>query len=83
MEEIGKRAKEAAKTVQYLGQEQKKEGLHAAAEELLMQQEYLLAENEKDIQAAKGNGMKDSLVDRLHLTHERIGRRIKTDCRAS
>ena len=64
MEEIGKRAKEAAKTVQYLGQTRKNEGLCAAAEELLRQQEYLLAENEKDIQAAKANGMKDSLVDR-------------------
>ena len=72
MEEIGKRAKEAAKTVQYLGQTRKNEGLCAAAEELLRQQEYLLAENEKDIQAAKANGMKDSLVDRLRLTPGRI-----------
>lgn len=72
MEEIGKRAKEAAKTVQYLGQERKNEGLCMAAEELLIQQEYLLAENEKDIQAAKVNGMKDSLVDRLRLTQKRI-----------
>lgn len=72
MEEIGKRAKEAAKTVQYLGQERKNEGLCMAAEELLIQQKYLLAENEKDIQAAKVNGMKDSLVDRLRLTQKRI-----------
>ena len=72
MEEIGKRAKEAAKTVQYLGQKRKNEGLCMAAEELLIQQEYLLAENEKDIQAAKVNGMKDSLVDRLRLTQKRI-----------
>ena len=72
MEEIGKRAKEAVKTVQYLGQTRKNEGLCAAAEELLRQQEYLLAENEKDIQAAKANGMKDSLVDRLRLTPGRI-----------
>lgn len=72
MEEIGKRAKEAAKTVQYLGQERKNEGLCMAAEELLIQQKYLLAENEKDIQAAKINGMKDSLVDRLRLTQKRI-----------
>ena len=72
MEEIGKRAKKAAKTVQYLGQERKNEGLCMAAEELLIQQKYLLAENEKDIQAAKVNGMKDSLVDRLRLTQKRI-----------
>lgn len=72
MEEIGKRAKKAAKTVQYLGQKRKNEGLCMAAEELLIQQKYLLAENEKDIQAAKVNGMKDSLVDRLRLTQKRI-----------
>lgn len=72
MEEIGKRAKEAAQTVQYLGQKRKNEGLCMAAEELLIQQKYLLAENEKDIQAAKVNGMKDSLVDRLRLTQKRI-----------
>ncbi len=72
MEELGTRAKKAAKTVQYLGQTQKNTGLRMAADELIARQEYILEENEKDIREAQENGMKPSLVDRLCLTRERI-----------
>ena len=72
MEELGMRAKKAAKTVQYLGQTQKNTGLRMAADELIAQQEYILEENEKDIREAQANGMKPSLVDRLCLTRERV-----------
>ena len=72
MEELGMRAKKAAKTVQYLGQTQKNTGLRMAADELIARQEYILEENEKDIREAQENGMKPSLVDRLCLTRERI-----------
>lgn len=72
MEELGMRAKKAAKTVQYLGQTQKNTGLRMAADELIAQQEYILEENEKDIREAQENGMKPSLVDRLCLTRERV-----------
>lgn len=72
MEELGMRAKKAAKTVQYLGQTQKNMGLRMAADELIAQQEYILEENEKDIRKAQENGMKPSLVDRLCLNRERV-----------
>lgn len=72
IEELGMRAKKAAKTVQYLGQTQKNTGLRMAADELIAQQEYILEENEKDIREAQENGMKPSLVDRLCLNRERI-----------
>ena len=72
MEELGIRAKKAAKTVQYLGQTQKNTGLRMAADELIAQQEYILEENEKDIREAQENGMKPSLVDRLCLNRERV-----------
>ena len=72
METLGKRAKEASKTIQYLGQDMKNTGLRLAADELVAQTPFLLAENEKDILAAEANGMKPSLVDRLRLTPERI-----------
>lgn len=72
MEELGMRAKKAAKTVQYLGQTQKNTGLRMAADELIAQQEYILEENEKDIREAQENGMKSSLVDRLCLNWERV-----------
>lgn len=72
MLDIGKRAKKASATVQFLGQEKKNEGLRKAAEALLRQEEAILKENEKDICAAKETGMKESLIDRLRLTHERV-----------
>ena len=72
MEDLGMRAKKAAKTVQYLGQTQKNMGLRMAADELIAQQEYILEENEKDIREAQENGMKPSLVDRLCLNRERV-----------
>ena len=72
METLGKRAKEAAKTIQYLGQDKKNTGLRLAADELVAQTTFLLEENEKDIQAANANGMKASLIDRLRLTPQRI-----------
>ena len=72
METLGKRAKEASKTIQYLGQDMKNTGLRLAADELVAQTPFILAENEKDILAAEVNGMKPSLIDRLRLTPQRI-----------
>ena len=72
MENLGKRAKEAAKTIQYLGQDKKNTGLRLAADELVAQTTFLLEENEKDILAAEESGMKPSLIDRLRLTPQRI-----------
>lgn len=72
MENLGKRGKEAAKTIQYLGQDKKNTGLRFAADELVAQTVFLLKENEKDIQAAEAAGMKVSLIDRLRLTSDRI-----------
>lgn len=70
--EIGKRAKSVSAQVQHLSQNQKNEGLRRVAEELENQKSYLMAENEKDIEKAKKDGMKASLIDRLRLTEERI-----------
>lgn len=72
MEMLGKQAKDAAKLIQYLTQDQKNAGLCFAAEELIAQTDFLLAENEKDVLVAQENGMKASLVDRLRLTPQRI-----------
>lgn len=65
-------AKKASRKIAILGQEEKNKGLICAAEELLAQTEQILAGNQKDIDAAKEKGMKDSLIDRLSLTRERI-----------
>lgn len=65
-------AKKASRKTALLGQEEKNKGLICAAEELLAQTEQILAGNQKDVDAAKEKGMKDSLIDRLSLTIERI-----------
>ncbi len=72
MEKIGRRAKEASKTVQLLGQEEKNRGLCSVAKELRKQKDYILEENAKDVKRAKEQGVKPALVDRLSLTPDRI-----------
>lgn len=72
LESLGKKGKEAATLLNKLGQNEKNKGLEAVAEALLQKQSYLLDANEKDIIVAKEKGMKESFVDRLRLTKERI-----------
>ena len=55
-----------------LGVKRKNEGLEAVAKALILHQDKILAANEKDVKKAKENQMKESLVDRLSLTEERI-----------
>lgn len=69
---LGKRAKDASRLCAKLGTEEKNRGLLAAAEELCSQSAYLLEENEKDLKAAEEKGVKQSLIDRLRLTGQRI-----------
>jgi len=56
-----------------LGQTDKDRGLLAVAEALSYRQDEILAANEEDVKQAHMNGMKESLIDRLRLTKERIG----------
>ena len=72
MEAIGRQAKEAVRRVQLLGQTEKNRGLRTVAEMLCDRSAFILEENEKDIERAKEQGMKESLIDRLRLTPERI-----------
>lgn len=72
MEILGKRAKAAAREGAKLGTDAKNRGLISVADELCRQKEFLLEENEKDVQAAEEKGVKSSLIDRLRLTEERI-----------
>lgn len=72
MEALGKRSKAAAAKLGIMGQDQRNKGLLCAADMLESSATFLLEENQKDIDIAKQNGMKASLVDRLMLTQERI-----------
>ena len=55
-----------------LGTAEKNKGLCAVADELIMQQELILAENQKHLKAAEEKGVKQSLIDRLALSEKRI-----------
>lgn len=72
MEILGERAKAASRMAAKLGTEEKNRGLLAVARELRGETAYILAENEKDLQEAREKGVKESLIDRLELTVQRI-----------
>lgn len=72
METLGKRAKEASRLCAKLGTAEKNKGLLRVADELCYRSAYLLEENEKDLKAAEEKGVKQSLIDRLRLTQQRI-----------
>ena len=50
----------------------KNKALLAMADALLAKADYIIEANNKDMQAAKENGMRESMQDRLRLTPERI-----------
>lgn len=72
LEQIGTAAKSAAAIMNRLTVVKKNAGLSEAAEQLVANAEEILQANEKDLAAAKQAGMKESLLDRLALTRERI-----------
>lgn len=72
LEEMGIAAKAAAAKMNRLPVLEKNGGLSFAAEELVRCADDILRENEKDIEQAQKAGMKESLVDRLRLTKDRI-----------
>ena len=69
---LGIRAKNASRLCAKLGTKEKNRGLLAVAGELCARSTYLLEENEKDLRAAEEKGVKQSLIDRLRLTEQRI-----------
>lgn len=72
LEEIGRKAKKASREMNRLGVTEKNKGLEAVAEALEAGCDRLLQENCLDVEKAKESGMKESLVDRLTLTEQRI-----------
>jgi glutamate-5-semialdehyde dehydrogenase len=70
--EKAKKLKKAAKSLGMLTTKQKNEALRKVAEHLLTNQEWILAENQKDIQSGKENGLSEPLLDRLLLTKNRV-----------
>ena len=71
LEEMGARAKAAARILASAGR-QKEAALKAAAQALLEHRAELLSANEEDCRAGAENGMGKSRLDRLRLTETRI-----------
>ena len=72
MADIGQKAKSAALTLATVSSESKNKALMFAVENLWQTREHILAENQKDILAAKANGISSSFLDRLTLDEARI-----------
>ncbi len=65
-------AKEASRTLALSDTESRNRILYRLAELLEENHLILLAENERDLSAAEGNGVPKTMIDRLTLTNERI-----------
>ena len=72
LEHQGALAREAARPLAIAGTAKKNEALAAIADILTARQEEWLAANAADIEAAKENGMRPAMLDRLTLTPERV-----------
>ncbi|PVX42925.1 glutamate-5-semialdehyde dehydrogenase [Pasteurella langaaensis DSM 22999] len=70
--EMGKAARLAAFELSQLSTAEKNQALQIIAEQLEEQQQRILAENQKDIEQAKLNGINEAIIDRLLLTPERL-----------
>ncbi|MBQ4241180.1 MAG: glutamate-5-semialdehyde dehydrogenase [Lachnospiraceae bacterium] len=72
LESLGVRAKKAAEALSKLDPASKNLALRAAAESIRNNRKAILEANAKDVARAKEKGMKESLIDRLMLTTERL-----------
>ena len=70
--DMGRKAQAAARSLSQLGSDQKNRILRAMAEEVLACEKEILNANEKDLAAARDNGLTDAMVDRLRLDPERL-----------
>lgn len=68
----GKAAKEASVFLKNISKSKKDEIIKNIMSALLRCKDYILNENKKDVENARINGMKDTMIDRLTLTSERI-----------
>lgn len=72
VKEKGKLAKEASFILIGKNTNEKNKALAAIAEQLLLDQEEILAENQKDLISGKEKGLSDSVLDRIMLNEKRI-----------
>ncbi|NLS05822.1 glutamate-5-semialdehyde dehydrogenase [Rhizobium sp. P32RR-XVIII] len=72
MNDIGRKAKAAARPLGFASTEAKDRALNAMADAIVARKDHILAENVKDLQDVAGSNMLASFVDRLTLNDKRI-----------
>lgn len=72
IEELGKKAKQASYDLLGLSTIEKNQMLTQLAKNLIEKSDFIIDENQKDLQKAEENGISEVMVDRLKLTAERI-----------
>lgn len=72
MNDIGRKAKAAARPLGFVSTEAKNKALNAMADAILANKDHILAENAKDLKDVAGTDMLASFVDRLTLTEKRV-----------
>lgn len=70
--EKARKAKELASDLAVKSTEEKNTALKRIAEQLVEEVDFILEENNKDLEAGRKNGLSEALLDRLKLTKERI-----------
>jgi len=67
-----KKAKDTSRNFSSTSETDKIKILNYISEELMANKNYIISENQKDVESAKNTGMSSSLLDRLLLNQERI-----------
>ncbi|HET6872528.1 MAG TPA: glutamate-5-semialdehyde dehydrogenase [Sporolactobacillaceae bacterium] len=70
--EKAERVKHAAREMALMSTEQKDEAITLIASQLLLESDYILEENQKDLDRGRDIGLTPPLLDRLTLTKERL-----------
>lgn len=68
----GRKAKEVSSVLVGVSTAEKNEALAFIAEQLIIDKDYLIQENEKDLQEGKKVGLTDEVLDRIMLNDQRI-----------
>lgn len=72
MNDIGRKAKAAARPLGFASTDRKNKALNAMADAILKNKAHILAENAKDLKDVEGGSLLASFVDRLTLNDKRV-----------
>lgn len=77
LQSLGEKAKIASKKIGIMDTCKKNKALEEISKLLVQHKDYIIRANELDVENARNNSMKETLIDRLLLTEERINSMAK------